>query len=111
MNREQRKAAVVAYKKRAPVAGIFALMCQATGRRWVGQAADLDTIQNRLWFTLRQGACPHAALQVAWNAHGDGAFTFEVIERLDEEELGYVRDRLLKDRLSHWRSALAAEVI
>jgi hypothetical protein len=35
----------------------------------------------------------------------------DIVERLDDETLGYVRDRALKDRLAHWRSALVAEAI
>ena len=73
------------------------------------KAADLDSIQNRLWFTLRHGNCPHPTLQAAWTVHGAETFAMEIIERLDEETLSYVRDRVLKDRLAHWCSAFGAE--
>ncbi len=66
--------------------------------------------RNRLWFTLRHGNCPHPTLQAAWTAHG-ATFAMEIIERLDEETLSYVRDRVLKDRLAHWCSAFGAEAI
>ena len=111
MKREQRKAAVAAYRERKVTAGIYAVVCLGSGQRWIGRAADLDTIGNRLWFSLRQGNCPHRTLQAAWNAQGLGAFTLEIVERLDEETLSYVRDRALKDRLAHWCSALGAEAI
>jgi hypothetical protein len=106
MNRDDKKAAAAAYKERKAVAGIYALRCAPTGR-----ALDLSTIQTRLWFTLRQGATPHRSLLDAWTAHGADSFTFEELERLDEEELGYVRDAALKDRLAHWRAELNAAVI
>ena len=99
--RDERKAAVSAYRERKPVAGIYAIICGPSGQRWIGRALNLDTIQNRLWFTLRYGNCPHRSLQAAWNAHGQEAFTLEIIERLDEEALDCVRDRTLKDRLDH----------
>jgi hypothetical protein len=111
MKREQRKAAVTAYRERKAVAGIYAVVCRPSGQRWIGRALDLGTVQNRLWFTLRQGGYPHPALQTAWNQYGLDAFALDIIERLEDEELPYVRDGILKDRLSHWCSALAAEAI
>jgi hypothetical protein len=111
MNKDQRKAAVAAYRERKSVAGIYAIVCRSSDERWVGRALDLDSIQNRLWFTLRQGGCAHRTLQAAWDAHGPEAFALDIIERLDDETLGYVRDRTLKERLSHWCSVLVAEAI
>jgi hypothetical protein len=78
-------------------------------RRGLGrQRADLSKIQNRLWFTLRQGTNTHRSLQTAWTAHGAEAFSFEIVERLNEEAIGYVRDRLIKERLVHWAEQLRA---
>lgn len=111
MKGEDRKAAVAAYKERKAAAGIYAVRCAPTGQRWIGRAADLSTIQNRLWFTLRQGNSPNRVLQAAWREHGSDNFTFEVIERLDDEELAYVRDRALRDRLAYWQAELEAEAI
>lgn len=111
MKREDRKAAVAAYKERKVVAGIYAVQCIPSGQRWVGYAPDLSTIRNRLWFTLRQGGDPHRGLQAAWREHGADGFTFEAIEQLDDETLAYVRERVAQDRLAHWRAALAAEAI
>ncbi|MBS0518957.1 MAG: GIY-YIG nuclease family protein, partial [Proteobacteria bacterium] len=87
MKNANRKAAAAAYKERKAVAGIYALRCLATGERWIGRAPDLSTIQNRLWFTLRQGSFPHRDVQAAWNACGAASFVFEEIERLEDEPL------------------------
>jgi hypothetical protein len=111
MRHDQRKAAVAAYRERKAIAGIYAVVCLVSGQRWIGRAADLDTIKNRLWFTLRQGSYPHPILQAAWNAQGPASFTLEIIERLEDETLSYVRDSALKDRLAHWCSAFGAEAI
>ena len=108
MKREDRKAAVAAYKKREIATGIYAVRCAPTGAVWVGQAPDLSTIQTRLWFTLRLGNDPHRSLQDAWLAHGAEAFTFEILERLEEEDINYIRERLLQDRLLHWVKKLQA---
>ncbi|MDB5359061.1 MAG: uncharacterized protein JWO51_358 [Rhodospirillales bacterium] len=106
-----RKAAVAAYKERKAVAGIYAVRCGSTGETWVGQAPDLGTIQNRLWFGLKLGTAPHRSLQAAWNALGADNFVFEELERLPEEALAFVRQATAKQRLAHWRAALKASVI
>jgi hypothetical protein len=111
MNNEDRKAAVAAYKKRKAPAGIFAVRCAASGQAWVGRALNLDTIQNRIWFSLRAGSHSNAELQSAWAAHGTDSFSFEPLEALKDEELAYVRDTLLKERAIHWRMTLNGATI
>lgn len=104
-----RRAAIAAYKERKSVAGVFAIRCQATAEIWVGQTPDLEKIQNRIWFTLRQGGHRCRSLQAAWTAHGPDSFAFEECERLEEEDVPYIRDALLKERALHWRKQLGAE--
>lgn len=109
MLNEDRKAAVAAYKERKVVAGIYLLRCGATGECWAGQAPDLSTIQNRVWFTLRHGSHRQRSLQAAWQAHGEAAFAFEQVEQLDEKALEAGRERVMKARLAHWCAELGAE--
>lgn len=111
MKIDDRKAAVATYKKRKSAAGIYAVRCAPTGQAWIGQTLNLDTIQNRIWFSLRAGGHSNRELLSAWAAHGADAFTFEPLEQLKDEELAYVRDNLLKERVVHWRSALNGSVI
>jgi len=106
-----RKAAIAAYKDRKTIAGIFLVRCAATSEAWVGQAPNLETIQNRIWFTLRQGGHPCRSLQAAWNAHGEAGLTFGECERLEDEDSAYVRNALLKERALHWQAELKAEAI
>jgi hypothetical protein len=106
-----RKAANAAYKERKTVAGIFVIRCTATSETWVGQSPNVEKIQNRIWFSLRQGAHTCRSLQSAWTAHGPEALTFGECERLEEEEIAYVRDALLKERVLHWRTKLSAMAI
>jgi hypothetical protein len=107
----ERKAAIAAYKERKTIAGIYVLRCAASGEVWVGQAPNLETIQNRIWFTLRQGGHSSRTLQTAWNSHGEASLTFGECERLADEETDYVRHALLKERAAHWRAELKAEAI
>ena len=106
-----RKAAIAAYKERKTVAGIFAIRCKASSHVWVGQTPNLDKVQNRIWFTLRQGSHTCRTLQAAWTTHGPDSLTFEECERLDDEETAYIRDALLKERTLHWRKELGAEAV
>ncbi len=109
-NALDRKAAIAAYKERKVEAGIYAIRCPATGQTWVGQAPDLSTIRNRIWFTLRMGSHRNRVLQEAWAAHGD-SFAFEVLERLDEELPAYLKGDALKERAAHWASTLDAPAV
>ena len=111
MERQSRKAALSAYKERRPAYGVFAVICGATGEAWVGCSRHVDTQQNGLWFSLRQGTSPFASLQVAWKEHGEDAFRFEELERLREDfpEIGRMDE--LKRRQALWHPRLAATVL
>jgi hypothetical protein len=106
-----RKAAIAAYKERKTFAGIFQIRCKATGETWVGQTPNLEKIQNRIWFSLRQGSHTCRSLQAAWTTHWPDGLTFEECERLEEEATAYIRDALLKERVLHWRKQLNAEAV
>ncbi len=111
MQRDARKAAVSAYKKREEAVGIYAVRNAATGTVWVGKSLNLDAIENRLWFTLGLGSCTVKSLQLEWDRHGAAAFRLDVLERLEPEELPYIRDALLKERCQHWRTELSAQSV
>ena len=106
-----RKVAIAAYKERKTIAGIYVVRCAALGEAWVGQTPNLEAIQNRIWFSLRQGSHPCRSLQAAWNAHGEAGLMFGECERLEDEETDYVRNAVLKERGAHWRAELKAEAI
>ncbi|QCI64332.1 GIY-YIG nuclease family protein [Phreatobacter stygius] len=111
MRGQDRKAAIAAYKERKGVVGIYLVRCLATGEVWVGQSPNLDTVQNRIRFTLRFGSNTHRGLQKAWRDHGEEGLAFEIVETLADEESTYVRNAVLKERAAHWRSTLGAEAI
>lgn len=111
MKGAERKAAVAAYKEQKVTAGIYAVRCIPTSKVWIGSAPNLATIQNRIWFMLRQDASTNRALQSAWNELGADAFAFEIVEKLDEETSSYFQAAALKDRLQHWRTTLEAELV
>jgi hypothetical protein len=109
MDRQSRREAVRDYKDRKVAQGAFAVRCAATGEAWVGVSRNLDQQRNGVWFGLRTGGHPNRALQAAWTAHGEVAFSFEVLETVKTEDLSpYALDNLLKDRQRHWLAALNA---
>lgn len=111
MDRHDRKAAVAAYKERKPAYGVYAVICTATGETWVGCSRHVDTQQNGLWFSLRQGSSPFPSLQTAWARHGEPEFRFEELERLREDfpEIGRLDE--LKKRQGLWRARLQASAL
>lgn len=111
MKTETRKAAIAAYKKRERAVGIYELRCAASGAVWIGQTTNLDAIWNRMRFTLAHGSHPSRSLQAAWNAHGEAALAFAVIERIEDEESSYILNGLLKARCAQWRVRLGALAI
>lgn len=111
MDRNARRAAVADYKKRKSVAGIFCMRSSASGECWIGHSPVIDTIENRLRFSLRAGSHMNRALQSAWNRDGEDAFSFEPVELVDEETLGFTPDKVLKARAADWCARLSARSI
>lgn len=111
MTKDHRKAAIAAYKERKPKAAVYAVRCAAAGALWVGPTLNPDTVQNKIWFTLRLGTHPNRALQQAWTAHGADTFSIETLELFEPDFDRYLRDNQLKDRAAHWRRKLDAKPI
>lgn len=111
MKGEARKAAIAAYKERKVVGRIYLIRCEASGEVWVGQWPDIGTIQTRLWFTLRQGTNPHKERLEAWRKHGEPQFSFEILEKLEDERSSYIRASILKERSFYWREKLSAKAV
>jgi hypothetical protein len=109
MDKQARREAIRDFKEKKTVAGIYAVRCAPSGEVWVAGASNVDPQQQRHWFGLRTGGHHNRTMQAAWNAHGGEAFSFEVLERLDDEDLTPLgRADLIKARERHWLAALAA---
>ena len=106
-----RKALINDYKDRETVAGVFAVICSATGRAWVGQSRHIDTQQNGLWFSLKMGSSPFKSLQTEWTAHGVDSFRFEQLDRLASDLSDMARKDELKKRAALWIARLGAEAL
>ncbi|MDQ1154260.1 GIY-YIG nuclease family protein [Brevundimonas sp. SORGH_AS_0993] len=108
MNAERRKTLIAAYREQPTVAGVFAVLCTATGEAWVGQSRHIDTHRNGLWFALKLGSCPYPDLQRAWAAHRPEDFRFEQLDRLSPDLSDMARKDELRRRAALWAQRLSA---
>jgi len=106
-----RKPLIAAYKETPTVAGVYAVVCSATGQVWVGQSRHIDTQQNGLWFTLKTGGGRDPSLQAAWTAHAPEDFRFEQLDRLPNDLSDLRRKDELKERAARWTQRLQAETL
>lgn len=104
-----RKSLVANYKEQPTIAGVFAVICSATGEVWVGQSRHIDTQQNGIWFALKMGGSPYADLQCAWKAHAPEDFRFEQLDRLSPDLSDMARKDELKRRAALWAARLQAK--
>ena len=104
-----KKAAIQAYKERKAPRGIFAIRCAATGTVWVDSALDLDTAENRTWFFLKNRDTQiDRSVLAEFEAHGRESFSFEILEKLDDDVVPLALKGLLKERKLHWLAQLNA---
>ncbi len=109
MDKSARREAIRDFKEKKTVAGVYAVRCALSGEVWVAGAPNVEPQHQRHWFGLRIGGHHNRTMQAAWNAHGSEAFSFEILERLDDEDLTPLgRADLIKARERHWLAALGA---
>ena len=96
------------YKERKTPKGIFAIRCAGTSDVWVGASTHLDSERNGIWFQLRLGQHQNKRLQAEWNAKGEQAFTYEILETLDDDVLPIAIKDVLRERQKHWEKELGA---
>jgi hypothetical protein len=106
-----RKEVIKEYKNRKVPRGVFAVRCTATGQVWVDSSPNLDAARNGLWFFLRHGNHHNKALQAEWNTHGDEAFQYEILEKLDDDLAPIGVSDLLKEKKRHWTAQLGAQTL
>jgi len=108
ISKEQKKEAISKFKERKSSLGIFAVRCTATGTVWVGFSRNLDANRNGIWFSLRHGLHRDQPLQHEWNAQGESAFEYQVLEQLKDDVPSLLVADLLKESKQRWMSQLQA---
>jgi hypothetical protein len=110
-SRPDRKQVAREYQARKSPRGIFALRCASSGEVWIGSSMDLRAAKNALWFFLGSAQHQDATLQAQWNAHGEQAFQFEVVEEIDADVSALSAADVLKERRIHWTAQLDARTL
>ena len=95
-----------AFKSKQTPRGIFAIRCRASEQTWLGSSTHLDSEQNRAWFELCHGMYRNPRMQAAWNAHGETAFAYEILETFDDDLSPLLLKDAFAERLKHWEGAL-----
>lgn len=108
LSTEEKKQAARKFREQKPDAGIYEVRFNNTEQIWVGASRNLNASRNSTYFSLRQRAHREKRLQEAWDAHGESAIVFEVLERFDKDTSELLLSDLLKERREHWISAKAA---
>jgi hypothetical protein len=78
------------------------------GPIFVDATPDLYAAKNGLLATLRMGLQWNKALQAEWNKHGEAAFHFEVLEKLEDDLSTMAWRDLLKEKKKEWLQELGA---
>lgn len=105
-----RKAAIREYKENPRPMGLFAVRNLETDRLFIGTTADLPSMLRRQRFGLEMGSHMNRALQADWNALGEEAFAFEVLDTLEraDDATSDPKDDLA-ELLEMWRDRLLGE--
>lgn len=83
---ERRKKELLAqFRELRREGGAYCIRCLKNGRVFVAATSNFRTMNGRR-FDLGNGTHPNAALQADWNAYGEEAFVFEILERLEERD-------------------------
>jgi hypothetical protein len=108
LSKEQKREAISKFKEHKPLLGVFAVRCTATGQVWVGSSRNLGAGKNGIWFALRNRSHRERGLQDVWDEHGESAFEYEILEKLEGEVAPLAVTDLLKERKRHWMLQLNA---
>ncbi len=104
----EKKEAIRKFKELKPSLGAYAVRCTTSGSVWVGASRNLDATRNGCWFTLRNGGHTEKSLQQEWNAHGEAAFQYEILETLEGDQHPLAIPDLLKQVRTRWVEQLHA---
>jgi len=75
-----------AYKQSKPPMGVYRIANRGNDTVFIGYASDLQARFNRHKAELRFGGHRNRELQDMWKAFGESAFTFEILDELEQKE-------------------------
>jgi hypothetical protein len=74
------------YKERKITGGVFRVVNNTNGKYLLDCTPDLQARQNAFNFMVTQSSCFDYKLAGEWEAHGPGAFFFEVLDTLVKKD-------------------------
>ena len=86
MDTARKKDLCAAYKERSRETGVVFVACSETGDMFLADAIDAPAAFNRMCCQLSSGLYPDKWLQALWDQHGEDAFEFGVLQRLDPSD-------------------------
>lgn len=103
-----RRALKQAWRETLAPMGVYAIRNLTNGRLYLAASLNLEAAMNRDRFGLKLRGHPSPELQAAWNAQGEAAFSFGILDRLKpRDEPGFDYRPELDSLLSLWREDLA----
>jgi hypothetical protein len=106
----RRKEITNAYKNRKLHGGVYIINNTVNGKYLIDHVANLQSAQNRFQFAITTGSTLHPKLQKDWKELGAQAFTFEVLEELEQKpeqsQSAFMDDLAVLEQL--WRTKFDA---
>jgi hypothetical protein len=106
-----RKEAIAEWKNCKVPRGTYVVKFSDDGPVFVDATPDLGAAKNLLLASLRVGSHWNKQLQAEWNAHGETAFRYEILEELEDDLEPMVWRDLLKDKKKEWVAKLGARPV
>ena len=85
--------------KRRRNCGIYKILNQNNGKFYIGSAVSLSMRWREHVWQLSRGLHPNRHLQSAWKKHGEDAFVFVVLERIEDETKLIEKEQYYLDEL------------
>jgi group I intron endonuclease len=79
--------------------GIYGITCSVSLKEYIGSASNIRIRVGTHRSLLRNGKSHNAHLQAAWNKYGEAAFTFSVLELVDDRADLFTREQFWLDKL------------
>lgn len=86
MDADKKRELRAAYKEHSRETGVVFVTCSETSEMFLTDAIDAPTAFNRMRFQLSSGLYPDKRLQALWDQHGEDAFEFGMLQRLDPSD-------------------------
>ena len=83
------------------VSGIYRIINVVSGRFYVGSSESIYRRFEAHRRHLRAGKHTNVGLQLSWSKHGESAFKFEILQRVEPDGLRLLERRILVPLLSH----------